>query len=131
MSASTKLKAPIFLDSPLRYPNWIYIIEQKTNDLGIWPMIDPNWTPSETTPTQPQHEEPEPPHPSEVSRNASTLADISSVQERWVWENLNVIYARTLKAYEKKDKAMMEIKEYILSTISEVYMVHIRHLSTP
>jgi hypothetical protein len=134
MSASTTSNSIIFLDSPLKYPNWIYVIEQKTNDSsGIWSMINPDWKAPPTSPlaTQPEHREPDVPVPSQVKAGATTMVDIASVQDRWIWDNLNLVYARALKVYEKQDKAMLDIKEYILKSMSDVYLVYIRHLSTP
>jgi hypothetical protein len=111
-TTSIMTKAVVILDKPSDWDEWFFLVRSKTQDGDVEKFIDLN---SAIEP--PQLREPAKPMPNDIKPTATSLTDLTSDQ-RDLFRLLRDGYKSDLSRYERKRADLVEIKNYVLSTIS-------------
>jgi hypothetical protein len=111
-TSSSVTKTVVILDTPIDWHKWLFFVEKKAHEANITKYINIS---TETGPTA--LKEPTRPLYQDVKEGAIKLTKLGPV-ELSMYNILRDKYKTDLSSYEKKRKALIELIDLILFTIS-------------
>jgi Reverse transcriptase (RNA-dependent DNA polymerase) len=124
-TSSSVTKTVVILDTPTDWHEWLFFVEKKAHEANIAEHINIS---TETGPTA--LKEPTRPSYQDVKEGATKLTELGPV-ELSMYNILRDEYKTDLSSYEKKRKALIELVDLILSTISRQNLTYVLDKKTP
>jgi hypothetical protein len=119
MSTDEVSKATIILASPKDWDKWLEIRKTKATESDVWEDMDLNTTQDEL----PTNTDPTMPTAATVKPDATQYSQLSKDQME-ILKLLRQDYKRELALYERRKKALAEMRTDIQRTVSRTYLIH-------